>query len=151
MEKVIGKKVWLFHEVKYSTELDKSKTFEVIKVKEPEDCGDCCQHYVVKDNEGNEQEVREWMVVFIPEIINNQINISKYLSDNRCYAEVVSEYTSFVKVSISWGDWKHDHLWCTNLMGFIGYKEIDEEVTEDNGSDCYSADHTYASVEKLVI
>lgn len=46
-------------------------------------------------------------------------------------------------VSISWGDWKHDHLCCRQLMQQLGYTFVREEVTEDDGSDAYSAVHYY--------
>ena len=29
-------------------------------------------------------------------------------------------------------------------MEYIGYKEIAEDVTEEDGSDCYSSIHTFA-------
>ena len=143
MERNIGKKVWLFYKVKYSTYLNKAKTYEIVKVLTPDECKDYCYHYVVKDNDGKEKEVREWEVVFTPQVIDNRVNICKYLADNRCWAEELSENEETVILSISWGDWKHDHGWCDNLMSYIGYTCKDEVVTEENGSDCYSSDHYY--------
>jgi hypothetical protein len=32
-------------------------------------------------------------------------------------------------------------------MRYLGYTEIGNEVTEENGSDCYSADHYYLKSE----
>lgn len=51
-------------------------------------------------------------------------------------------------VNINWGDWKHDHLWAEHYVGlFLESKEFkyDEDcyVTEENGSDCYSGNHTF--------
>ena len=52
-------------------------------------------------------------------------------------------------VEISWGDWKHDHLWCDyeveNFLKSKGHEVVshDTEVTEENGSDTYSAIHSY--------
>lgn len=51
-------------------------------------------------------------------------------------------------VDISWGDWKHDHIMIEDLFNQvfrefnIDYTE-DEEVTEEDGSDAYSATHTF--------
>lgn len=47
-------------------------------------------------------------------------------------------------VEVIWGDWKHDHLWVDRLVTTalkVEYK--DEEVTEEDGSDCYSSIHKY--------
>lgn len=47
-------------------------------------------------------------------------------------------------VSISWGDWKHDHIWCDNLItSILGLKLDNAVVTEEDGSDCYSAMRFY--------
>lgn len=51
-------------------------------------------------------------------------------------------------VEITWGDWKHDH-WAVdevvrevlNRMGYAGKYTITTQVTEEDGSDCYSAIH----------
>lgn len=52
-------------------------------------------------------------------------------------------------IEINWGDWKHNHL-CTkwiveevlDMLGFSGHYTITEDVTEEDGSDTYSAIHT---------
>ena len=46
-------------------------------------------------------------------------------------------------IDISWGDWKHDHLWARDLMSYLGYVEIGSKVTEEDGSDAYSAEHYF--------
>ena len=48
-----------------------------------------------------------------------------------------------VDISIEWGDWKHEHGYCKQLMKEIGYVEISDKVTEEDGSDCYSAIHRF--------
>ena len=48
-----------------------------------------------------------------------------------------------VEVNIEWGDWKHDHLYLKYLMEQKGFVQVDEELTEENGSDCYSSIHTF--------
>ena len=48
-----------------------------------------------------------------------------------------------ILVCISWGDWKHEHLACEQIMKRLGYTQVQEVITEDNGSDCYSSEHTF--------
>lgn len=46
-----------------------------------------------------------------------------------------------VRLIIQWGDWKHEHArakWICREMGGI---VVSSEVTEEDGSDTYSADH----------
>lgn len=50
------------------------------------------------------------------------------------------------EVHIEWGDWKHDHARLDYLMANIGYMKTNEEVTDEDGSDCYSATHYYEQV-----
>jgi hypothetical protein len=72
----------------------------------------------------------------------NVQEIQKYLQDHKIYAEVW-EQNDQVVVSIEWGDWKHDHLYCVHLMKEKGYDHTWERVTEEDGSDCYSAEHFF--------
>lgn len=54
-----------------------------------------------------------------------------------------------ILVEISWGDWKHDHLWCDyeveNFLKSKGHEVVSHstEVTDEDGSDSYSAIHNY--------
>ena len=48
-----------------------------------------------------------------------------------------------VLICISWGDWKHEHLACEQIMKKLGDVQVQEGITEDNGTDCYSAEHTF--------
>lgn len=72
--------------------------------------------------------------------------VDSKLREGGVYADVYpygSELPVFV-VDIHWGDWKHDHArakWLIEQMG--GYHLISSVVTEDNGSDCYSAEHRF--------
>lgn len=72
----------------------------------------------------------------------NTQEIQKYLQDNEIYAEVWEQNDQIV-VSIEWGDWKHDHLFCVHLMGKAGYNHVWERVTEEDCSDTYSAEHFF--------
>lgn len=51
-------------------------------------------------------------------------------------------------IDISWGDWKHDHLFVDELVQqFFAEKglgvKVEKDVTLSDGSDCYSALHMY--------
>ena len=69
--------------------------------------------------------------------------IEKYLTDNQLYPTDVFAADTRVMVEIKWGDWKHEHLRCDDLMKAKGYSLVEEEVTEEDGSDCYSAIRHY--------
>ena len=126
--------------------LDKEHTYEVVRVIDYNEVkDDWCRHFIIKDAVV-EMEVREIECVFAPDTTKEEIPmLSKYLSDNGIYADVYhySHDVPAIVVSISWGDWKHEHGWANNLMAYLGYTEIGNQVTEENGSDCYSADHYY--------
>lgn len=51
-----------------------------------------------------------------------------------------------VVVSLFWGDWKHEHLYLENLMKQHGYYQVGENVTEEDGCDCYSSDHEFKKI-----
>lgn len=56
-----------------------------------------------------------------------------------------------ISVDINWGDWKHEHLWFDELARqFFESKnieiKIDTNVTEEDGSDTYSATHVIHKV-----
>ena len=51
-----------------------------------------------------------------------------------------------VIIYISWGDWKHSHLRVDYLMKQLGYILVNEDVTEENGDDCYSSIHYYTKL-----
>lgn len=148
-ERKIGKKAWLFRECQpnsWNFILDKSKVYSIESVVEPKDCNDYCYHYVVKAEDGSIEEVREFMVLVCPETDNGKdemYNLEKYIDDNEVYADEVYKDGLFIAVHCEWGDWKHTHAWLRSLMQYIGYVEVSEKVTEDNGSDCYSATHYF--------
>lgn len=74
--------------------------------------------------------------------------VQKLLEGNGIYAEV---YKSFyekdvpeVRVEIDHGDWKHEHGRADYLVkNELGGIHIGNEVTWEDGSDCYSALHRY--------
>lgn len=83
-----------------------------------------------------------------------KIEIEKSLYDilnkNHLYPEEIGFFTdTVVKISIACGDWKHEHLRLRWLLSELGYQYISSLyisslTTEDDGSDCYSADHYFA-------
>ena len=147
--KIIGKEVWVLEEKNHSWKPDKAKAW---KVKEYIDWGDerlngdFCPHVILEDAEGNTKEVREWEVTIVPNTNLPEVDmINRFLSDNGIYNDDISQFNEgAVSVSISWGDWKHEHGYLRNLMQYIDYKEVGESVTEENGSDCYSSIHYFA-------
>ena len=69
-------------------------------------------------------------------------DIQQYLEAHQIYACIWEDNDQIV-IGIEWGDWKHDHLYCIYLMSEIGYEQVSEELTEEDGSDCYSAEHYF--------
>ena len=68
----------------------------------------------------------------------------KVLAASGVCAEVYAHSTlPLVCVEISWGDWKHDHLRADWVLGKEGMTCIGETITEEDGSDTYSAIHNY--------
>lgn len=76
--------------------------------------------------------------------------INKILDENNIWADVW-QYMDLpvVQVEISWGDWKHDHARTDYLLKNLGCTLMKEEITENDGSDCYSAIH-YFYVREMI-
>lgn len=85
---------------------------------------------------------------------NVEVAVSDYMRANDMYPEVFTQHTPIdnaviVKAEIRWGDWKHDHLRYGYLLsewakanGFrVIVEDHVEQVTEEDGSDCYSGIH----------
>lgn len=147
-EKVIGKKVNLLQGYGFCSKKMTDEVCEIVSVVPwSEELNDWCQHYIVKCPDGTQKEIREVECVFSPDYTKNYIEdtIQTFLDDNGVWCEVYpyGNTTPVMVVDISWGDWRHSHQWATNLMGYLGYTEIGNRVTEENGSDCYSAEHYY--------
>ena len=144
----IGKKVWLIVDNDCTTSIDK-KDYTIVAVIDFKEAKDFCNHLIVKNEKGEQKEIRECQCIFAPNTNYEGVTqISRYLADNGCYIDDIQDNTEgIVSVEISWGDWKHSHIWCDNLMGYIGYNTAcEEQVTEENGSDCYSAIHYFHKV-----
>lgn len=69
----------------------------------------------------------------------------KLLRDDDIFVDVYPFYLDIpvISVEIRWGDWKHSHLRAKYLLEKQGYTLIQTIVTEEDGSDCYSAIHHF--------
>ena len=143
MKEIIGSKVCELVGNEFSKKMNTEKVFIVVNVKDCNEVQDWCQHYIIRDNDGNEKEIREVDCVATPRenCSCEDERIAKFLEDNGVYAEVYTPHI-IVNVLIN-GDWKHEHGWGDVLMGYLGYKKVNEEVTEENGSDWYGSIHRY--------
>ena len=69
--------------------------------------------------------------------------IETMLNENDYYPEIGCN-GSTITIDIHWGDWKHDHIAITNFItSYFPLKLINTIVTENDGSDCYSARHYF--------
>ena len=142
----IGKKVNLLVKKGICSWEMSDEVCEVISVVPwSQELNDWCQHYIVKGADGIEKEVREAECVFSPDYTKKNIDetILSFLNDNGVWAEVYCQTNNIVVVNIDWGDWRHSHLWARDLMRYLGYVQVGVVVTEEDGSDCYSAEHTF--------
>ena len=73
--------------------------------------------------------------------------VRKKFAEEDMYCEINENENGCISIEIEWGDWKHDHRWCNDLMSYIGYECRDEVVTEEDGSDCYSATHYFYKID----
>ena len=146
----VGKKVNLLEKVGICDWKMNDAIYEIVSVIPwSQELNDYCAHYIVKGADGKEKEVREVECVFSPDYTKRHIadTIHSFLNDNGVWADVdVQMEGNIIVINISWGDWKHDHGWCKELMRYLGYKQLGVFVTEEDGSDCYSAEHTYIKV-----
>ena len=146
-ENVIGKKVNLLETFGYCTRKMTEEIYEIVSVVPwSKELNDWCQHYIVKLPDGTEKEIREVECVFSPDYTKKYIEdtIHQFLNDNGVWSEVFTKCDrKVIVVSIEWGDWRHSHMWGTDLMKYLGYTEIGNRVTEEDGSDCYSAEHYF--------
>lgn len=143
MKEIIGSKVYELIGGEFNKKMNTEKVFIVVKVKDYDEVQDWCQHYIISDEQGNEKEIREVDCVATPRenCSCEDERIASFLENNGVYAEVY-KHRIIVSLEIN-GDWKHEHGWGDVLMGYLGYKKVNEEVTEENGSDWYRSIHRY--------
>ena len=72
----------------------------------------------------------------------------EHLEEMRVFYDVYPEEDDTISVDISWGDWKHDHLWfdhdAEKFFNSLGYDVIgfNTDVYDEDGSNTYSAIHS---------
>ena len=71
--------------------------------------------------------------------------VEEILKEGELFGDI-STYDNQVEVHIEWGDWKHEHAYLRYLMEQKGFIQTDENITEEDGSDCYSAVHVFRKV-----
>ena len=65
------------------------------------------------------------------------------LSSNQMYYFISVINSSSVEIKVNDGDWTHEHLYLQRVMEKNGFTLLDKRVTAEDGSDCYSAVHSY--------
>jgi hypothetical protein len=81
------------------------------------------------------------------------LNNKEYKKVQEFLKEKEADYSDMVitengiEISVEWGDWKHSHLYLDYLMKELGYVYSHEQITEEDGSDCYSSIHFYKKVK----
>jgi len=148
IENRVGKSVWLFENVSgMGDRLVKDKVWTVESVHEP-DGKEFYEQYFTVSNGNEKRNVNYYDTVVLPEDNEDeQYRIEKFLADNGFYFDDICEErildVPLYRISITWGDWKHDHGWLDSLMGHLGYEAFNEIVTEEDGSDTYSSEHIF--------
>ena len=80
------------------------------------------------------------------ELIQQQLDAANKTFREECVgvtAEIMSLETMEIYIEIEWGDWKHEHGYADYVMKTKGFRKTNEEVTDEDGSDCYSSVHYY--------
>ena len=81
------------------------------------------------------------------ELMEKEREIYDVMYKNGLHGEVTAEDFGdelHVDIHIEWGDWKHDHLFLKNVIEKeFGPDEMYSITTDENGSDTYSATHTF--------
>lgn len=74
---------------------------------------------------------------------NNYDKVLAILKEGHISGDVTTNNDKSIEILVEWGDWKHEHTYLKYLMNKNGFVQVSEKITEENGSDCYSARHTY--------
>lgn len=81
-----------------------------------------------------------------PSMKQNEERIKKIydlMRENHLHGDVWEDF-GLLCIEITWGDWKHDHMRLDCLMNDnFNVLATTINVTEEDGSDCYSAVHFY--------
>ena len=78
------------------------------------------------------------------ETMKKEINkVIELLRKENIY-EYVYDELGMIAIEVEWGDWKHEHLHLDWIMKENGYTKMFDRITEEDGSDTYSAIHYFA-------
>lgn len=79
---------------------------------------------------------------FLKNCSTDEEKIEKMFTEANLHHErgFINDTTYMIEV---FGDWKHDHLFCDDLMSVIGYINTSTTILEENGSDWYGAQRIY--------
>ena len=136
---------------------------------EPNEDYDKLAEYFLKEYEGlKDLEIAEdGLIVEKQEEVEESVEVKEEFNDMKSLAnELMNHFEDLkvyyeiwpedngINVEIEWGDWKHDHLWCDyeveHFLESRGYTVTggSTEVTDEDGSDTYSAIHYYTVAKK---
>lgn len=79
------------------------------------------------------------------------MNISFYKTDiarifkenDMDYDWEVSPTDGTITINVYWGDWKHDHRFLQWVMAKNNYRVTNRVITEEDGSDAFSAEYEF--------
>ena len=69
--------------------------------------------------------------------------VRKKFAEENMYCEIYEHENGCISIEIEWGDWKHDHIYLVNVMKENGYIRISNVITEENGTDAYTAEYLF--------
>ena len=72
-----------------------------------------------------------------------QQDIERVMKENNCYYDWFIHNDGTIEINVEWGDWKHGHRFLVYIMRKANYRHISEIVTEEDGSDTFSATHKF--------
>lgn len=73
-----------------------------------------------------------------------ELDVTRIFKENKIWYDWWTDFAlCAICINIEWGDWKHDHGYMDYLMRENGYVKFNEDLTETDGSDCYSSIHYY--------
>lgn len=103
----------------------------------------------VKSNESFKITLPEKPTIVTDEVLEDVDKVLRNGVGAICEGPYTTSFQNCFNVDIIWGDWKHDHLRADYLIKEyfkkLGYEvSVNEEVTEEDGSDTYSATHYYS-------
>ena len=140
---------------------EKNESYKGIKERLNEDAGDGCIRFeVIPDNRKWQYFIGDKSVPYTSyeeakshlkddfNIMDYRDELNQFIKDRGAHFFVDATFDDRLCIEINWGDWKHDHRYADYLVReFFNEKglwvSVDEEVTEEDGSDTYSAIRYY--------